>query len=229
MNPTIRLCRYAVFVIAMFVFAGVRSRLVSAAMFDNCSSVCTDQADCSTECLYDYDSEETCGDYGTCAPACSDVCGPTADCNTACSGDGPYCGAYNGGKSNMECYGTCGDGHCDIQYETHASCPADCEFVSDGGVTCDNQTGDGCSAGDFCYDSKCVVPCDGTDCGSGNTRTCEGGAIDCTSDDQCCSGELCLDVSFWEVYGNDGLYFGTSGPLCMHLKDSAPLPMCSTK
>lgn len=227
MSPTIRLCRYAVFMIAVFVLAGVRSRLVSAAMFDNCSSICTDQTDCSTECLYDYDSEETCGDYGTCAPACSAVCGPTKACDFACSGDGS-CGAYNGGKSNMECYGTCGDGHCDVQRETHTSCPADCKFLPGDGIECDIVTGDGCASGQFCLNGQCAIPCDGDDCG-GNSRTCEGGAIDCTSDDQCCSDEACVDLSYWWVYGNDGGYFGTTGPLCMHLQVSAPLAMSMMK
>jgi len=227
MNPTIRLCRYAVFVIAMFVLVGVRSRLVSAAMPQNCSDICTSDEDCSTQCLYNYDSEETCGDWGTCAPDCSDVCGPTVDCYTACSGDG-YCGAYNGGKSNLECYGTCGDGTCDLQYETYENCPADCQFLPGDGIECDIVTGDGCSAGQFCLNGQCAVGCDSDDCG-GTSRSCEGGAIDCTSDDQCCDDEACVDLSYWWVYGNDGGYFGTSGPLCMHISESAPLPMCTTK
>ena len=188
MNSTARICRYALFVAALFVVTGTRSRLVSAAMLGNCDEICTDQADCSTACLYNLDSEETCGDWGTCAPACGDVCGSSVSCDTACSGDG-YCGAYNGGQDNGECYGTCGDGVCSVPYENHEGCSADCPAC--GTSSCSQDTDCTAEAGGGCINGCCMYNCGPPSptcpgCQSGNS---------CSSNSDCCEGQVCASIN----------------------------------
>lgn len=191
MTSAMRLYRYTFFVTALFFLAGSRSHLVAAPMLGNCEDVCTGEADCGTECLYNLDSEETCGDWGTCAPDCSAVCGASANCDLACSGGGD-CGSYNGGQSNGECYGTCGDGACSIPEENEAGCPADCTPTSCGTSSCsqDSDCPDSCGDG-VCVDSCCMyydAPhscCDPGTCPSGYDGTCG-------SSSDCCSNELCV-------------------------------------
>lgn len=125
-----RLSRYTLCLLAVFLFVGTRGRLVAAPLLGNCLEVCDSATDCNTECLYNLDSEETCGDWGTCAPPCSEVCGPTVACDAGCTGGNGECSGYNGGKANNECYGICGDTVCQNGPEDHSSCPGDCPGCS---------------------------------------------------------------------------------------------------
>lgn len=172
MKLTFRLCAYTFFLAAGFLLMGSRGRLIAATL-GPCLETCTGSTPCDTECLYNLDSEETCGDWGTCAPDCSEVCGPSVACDTGCSGgDGSDCGGYNGGKANSECYGTCGDGSCDGPELQHpCGCTADC------------------GSGD-CTPHECTPG--SSSCGAGYVCTADGM---CTAVDPGCSVESCNQAS----------------------------------
>jgi hypothetical protein len=214
MSSTTRLCRCAFFVLAIFVFVGARSRLTLAAMLGNCDEVCTGDTDCNTECLYDYDSEETCGDWGTCAPDCSDICGSTTACDQGCTGDFGDCGGYNGGKSNGECYGYCGDGVCEMHEENPTNCPEDCKPV---GSTCGTETcteDSGCTdvSGGACNGDCCAYPGQGG--GGGGGGSCGEYGAACSSDSDCCQAyysEMCASLNGSFTFCMDTGY--TNAPL----------------
>lgn len=217
MSSTFRLCRYALCLVAVFLFVGARGRLVAATL-GPCEELCTDTTPCDTECLYDLDSEETCGDWGTCgdAPACSDVCGTSVACDTLCSGgDGSDCGGYNGGKANNECYGTCGDGVCQMHEESCSSCSADC-----GACTGECQAG-GCStdgdctalSGGVCNDHCCAYP------PPPPPPECEEYGGSCSAQSDCCqeTPEMCESLNGSSPFCMDTGYGGfTPAPLHSH-------------
>ncbi len=99
-----RLLRFQLVVVGLAVFMATRGHIVlKASMYDDCSQ----------------------------------VCGSTTDCSTACTsyGDEPFdetCGDYNGGASNQECDGGCGDAYCN-----HATGEDD----SNGGNYCEADCG----------------------------------------------------------------------------------------
>jgi hypothetical protein len=208
MSSTMRLCRCAFFMLAIFVLVGARSRLTLAAMLGNCEDVCTGDTDCNTECLYDYDSEETCGDWGTCAPDCSEICGATTACDQGCTGDFGDCGGYNGGQGNGECYGYCGDGACEMPEEDCTGCPEDCGSCTPPCTTsmCDNagDCTDASPAG--CNGGCCVYPGQG----SGSGGSCGEYGAACSSSSDCCqtTPEMCASLNGSFTFCMDTGYSG---------------------
>ena len=159
MSSIFRLCRYTLCLVALFLFVDARGRLVAAATttLGPCLEICDGSTDCSTECLYNLDSEETCGDWGTCAPDCSATCGPNVNCDQPCSGGG-WCGNYNGGQANSECYGTCGDEVCQQGPENAESCEADCYNTCDGQSANECESASDCGSGHYCDScQECVL------------------------------------------------------------------------
>jgi hypothetical protein len=220
MSLTLRLCRYSLFLVALFVFSGRWGHLF-ASPFGNCSDVCTGSSSCDLGCLIDYDTESTCGDYGTCGYyPCSDLCGPSADCTTTCGVDNDStCGSYEGGQSSGECYGTCGDGKCNVQFETPSTCPADCTAMCGSGDPSCNPSAQDCASGEVCFPSGCcVVPCNDPSVCGGQDRSCVDGPTTCVIDDDCCDDEYCANVQFG--YGGD---MTTTGYTCWAISVGAPL------
>jgi hypothetical protein len=164
MTSTTRLCRYAFSVLVVFLFLGARSHLVARGMIRNCSDVCTSDADCRLECLYDYDSEETCLDWGTCGydycgdgicqMHAEDPCNCSEDCTGACHPPEPC--------SNSACSA---DSDC-TEY-TEGACSGGCCTYGQGGIgppppACD-KTGETCgSSVDCCSDEYCGAVDGGT-------------------------------------------------------------------
>jgi hypothetical protein len=213
MSLTLRLCRYSLFLVVIFVFSN-RAQL-AAMEFGNCSDVCGSDSDCGQGCLIDYDTESTCGDYGTCyAYGCDSVCGLDVDCTTSCVASGDTdCGDYGGGEGAGQCYGTCGDTHCESPYETFFNCPADCP-INPG--TCPDSNfpscwppqgescGSGASAGSCESPGCCEPPCSGSACG-GTTRTCDDTNEACGGNSDCCSGEKCVSIAYQTVVYIEGV------------------------
>lgn len=180
----ISICRSVFFLAAVFLF--VTKFQATARAGGACGSYCSASVDCSDTCLDDYDQDSTCGAYGVCAPDCSDVCGSGSSCTTPCSGgDGEDCGAYNGGVSNGECYGYCGDGACDTNFENCNSCSADCgppgSCTASCSVTCNTPGSNECGSGLICDTAKCCVL---------NETGCSTTGY-CSTNSDCCDGYMC--------------------------------------
>jgi hypothetical protein len=183
------------FVTAVFLFATkFQTAIVRAGRA--CESYCSTSVNCSDSCLDDYDQDSTCGAYGVCAPDCSDVCGSGSSCSTPCSGGGGEdCGAYNGGKSNGECFGFCGDGVCEMPYETCNTCSADCGACTESCAlnTC-TQDSDCGGGGVSCDGACCIGPCGNDYCGT-EPRECDNSYEPCGgSPNDCCDNEICGSI-----------------------------------
>jgi hypothetical protein len=196
MSSTLRLCRYTLFLVAIFVFAGKWGHLL-ASPEGNCSDVCSGSSNCGTACLIDYDTGSTCGDYGACwGYSCGSTCGSSTDCSTPCvSGSSDLsCSSYNGGQANGECYGTCGDDMCQPpELVVGNCCTEDCGSCTNECDACTPGTDD-CGDGYACTANHCCTTID---------PGCW--ATDCLHDSDCCNvGDICqLDPtgSFGECAG----------------------------
>jgi hypothetical protein len=202
---TIRLGACALFLTAAFFFfgpiqlpGGISFGAVQVQAVPQCDGYCSTGTACEDECLDSFDNLTTCGDYGICAPDCSEVCGSDVDCNTECSGGSGDCADYNGGQSNGECYGACGDGVCQIEYEG-------CECVDCQNMGSCHQCGELGSCDDYtecpdpevdqCLDGCCMAVCGpGNDCGGGNSRSCDKTGTSCYTNNDCCDDETCVQV-----------------------------------
>jgi hypothetical protein len=199
MGP-IRLGGYAVILVAALLVTG----RVGVRAIPLCDGYCSASTACEDECLDNLDNLTTCEDYGICAPDCSEVCGPDVDCNTECSGGSGDCADYNGGQSNGECYGACGDGMCQMDYEDCATCAVDCGGSCQECATYECHDDSECDNGNGyqCIDGCCVAGCDSEGCGGGS-RSCSNWYLTCNDDGDCCNDEFCG----WTGYYGDRLCY----------------------
>lgn len=157
MTSTTRLCTYALSVLVVFLFLGARSHLVAVGTIRQCSDVCTSDADCRLQCLYDYDSVETCLDWGSCGyDYCGDgvcqmhtenPCNCLEDCPGMCNP--PQTCFFSSCSSDTDCT-SYGDGVCSGNCCTYGQSgigppPPACDKT---GETCGTDTD--CCSGEFC-------------------------------------------------------------------------------